>query len=72
MIAGGVLLMRLVDIFWYTAPAFRPGEFSVHWMDLAAPLGLGGIWLATFLWQLRRLALSPVRDASPREVLERG
>lgn len=53
-IAGTILVMRLADIFWYTVPAFRPGQFSLHWLDIAAPLGLGGIWLAGFLRELQR------------------
>jgi hypothetical protein len=47
-VAASIVVMRLVDIFWYTAPAFNPGHFTIHWMDIAAPIGLGGIWLAAF------------------------
>jgi hypothetical protein len=71
-IAGGIIAMRFVDIFWYTMPAFRPGQFSVHWMDVAAPVGIGGVWLAGFFWQLRRAPWLPLNDAHTREELERG
>jgi hypothetical protein len=72
LIAAAVLVMRLVDVFWYTAPAFRPGEFSLHWLDIITPIGLGGVWLAAFLWQLRRMPSLPARDSAAREALSHG
>jgi hypothetical protein len=71
-VAGAIIVMRFVDIFWYTMPAFRPGDFSVHWLDIATPVGVGGIWLASFLRQLRRAPLLPLHEPYAREVLERG
>lgn len=53
-VAALILFMRLVDLFWHVAPAFHGSEVRVHWMDLAAPVGIGGVWLAVFAWQLRR------------------
>ncbi len=58
-IAGGVLLVRLVDLFWMVMPAFHPGGFRVHWMDLLMPVGIGGLWLAAFVWRLKRRPLLP-------------
>jgi hypothetical protein len=72
IIAGGILVMRLVDIFWYTVPAFRPGEFRIHWMDVAAPFGIGGIWLAVFFWQLRRISWLALRQPEVSEAREHG
>jgi hypothetical protein len=66
-IAGTILIMRLADIFWYTVPAFRPGRFSLHWMDIAAPVGLGGIWIAGFLRELRRLPTASPQLSGMRE-----
>jgi hypothetical protein len=71
-VAASIVVMRLVDIFWYTAPAFNPGHFTIHWMDIAAPIGLGGIWLAAFFWHLRSRPLLPLNDPSGGEVLDRG
>ena len=67
-----VLFMRFVDLYWLTAPDFRKGHFGVSWMDFLAPVGLGGIWLATFLWQLERRPLMPVGDPELEEALEHG
>ncbi|MEW6210964.1 MAG: hypothetical protein AB1631_21550, partial [Acidobacteriota bacterium] len=48
-----VLVMRLVDLYWLMAPDFHEGSFHLHWMDVALPLGLGGVWLWFFAWQLK-------------------
>ena len=71
-IAGLIIFMRLVDIFWYTVPAFRPGAFELHWMDIVAPIGIGGLWLAMFFRLLGRRPLMPLREPYSREVLDHG
>lgn len=58
-IAGGVLLARLVDLFWIVMPAFYPSGLRVHWMDVLMPVGIGGLWLAAFAWRLKRQPLLP-------------
>lgn len=68
-VAGLILFMRLVDVFWLTRPAFAHDGFHVHWMDLLAPVGVGGLWLAAFLWQLGKRPLLPVNDPEMQEAL---
>jgi hypothetical protein len=53
-LAGLIVLMRGVDLFWHTGPALSPGVFHIHWMDFAVPAGIGGIWISYFFWHLRR------------------
>lgn len=66
-----VLLSRLLDLFWLITPAFSPAQFSIHWMDVAAVIGVGGVWSSFFLWRLRGQPLLPLRDpALPIEALE--
>jgi hypothetical protein len=62
IVAGLVLLMRLVDMYWMVLPAFGGGNVRLTWMNLALPLGMGGIWLAYFTWQLQRMPVLPVHD----------
>ncbi len=59
-----VLLVRLVDVFWLVSPAFSPAAFAVHWMDIVTPVGVGGIWLWVFVWQLQRRPLLALNDPS--------
>jgi len=61
-IAFMIVVMHLVEIFWFVAPAFHPGVLSIHWLDLLAPIGIGGLWLSTFLWQLESRSLYPFHD----------
>lgn len=63
-VAVGMLFMRYLDLFWVTRPSFtgRPGGAGFHWLDLAASAGIGGIWVAAFIWQLRVRPLMPVHN----------
>jgi hypothetical protein len=71
-IAGLILLMRFVDLYWVISPSFNPNGVHFHWLDVAAPVGIGGLWLATFYFQLRKRPLSPLPDpfAEAEQALE--
>jgi hypothetical protein len=71
-IAVFILLMRYIDLYWLVAPDFRKGHFGVSWLDFAAPLGIGGLWLAYFLMQLEKRPLLPINDPHLIEALEHG
>ena len=71
-IAICVLFMRMVDLYWLVAPDFRKGRFGLSWMDITAPVGMGGIWLAYFLIQLGKRPLMPLNDPHLVEALEHG
>ena len=64
-LAVWIIVMRALDIFWVVTPAFRQRGLEVYWTDLAALIGLGGIWLAFFIRNLRARPLLPERD--PRD-----
>lgn len=63
-----ILTMRLVDIFWIVKPAFHHEGFDIHWMDILAPIGIGGIWIAAFTWILGRRPLVPIHDPRLEEI----
>src|SRR5207244_1759157 len=67
-----LLAMRWVDLYWLAAPAFHPDHAVLHWLDVAAPVALGGIWLGVFAGQLRRRSLLPINDPDLAEALGRG
>jgi hypothetical protein len=71
-VAGLIVFMRLVDVFWLTRPAFAGSGFRLHWMDLLAPIGIGGLWLAVFLWQLGKRPLLPLNDPELQQALAHG
>jgi len=62
IVAGLVLLMRLVDMYWMVLPAFGGGDVQLTWMNLVLPFGLGAVWFAFFTWQLQQQPILPVHD----------
>jgi hypothetical protein len=71
-IAFWILLMRVVDIAWTIGPVFRHEGSSLHWLDFACVLGIGGLWLFLFFRNLGGRALVPVRDPYLKEALAHG
>ncbi len=70
-LAAAILVARLVDVFFLIAPEFHGQGVAVHWLDLAAVAGLGGIWLAMFAWWLERRPLLAPNDPELEPALER-
>ncbi|HUB32113.1 MAG TPA: hypothetical protein VMA31_03755 [Bryobacteraceae bacterium] len=71
-IAVFIIVIHFVDVFWLVEPDFSHALFRISWLDFAAPIGLGGIWLAYFLMQLERRPLVPLHDPNLGEALEHG
>src|SRR5262249_18387876 len=72
LVAVFILIMRYVDLLWVVAPNFSHEAFHVSWMDLVSPVGFGGVWLATFFWQLRQRPVMPINDPQFPSVLEQA
>jgi hypothetical protein len=67
MVAGLMLVMQLVDLFWLLGPDLLThghghAALQLHWMDLAAALGLGGLWLFLFARQVRVRPVLPLGE----------
>ena len=70
-VAAAMILMRLVDLVWIVEPAFHRSPAEAHWLDLLLPVGMGGIWLGVFGWQLGKRPLLPLRGRGlPARALE--
>jgi hypothetical protein len=69
-VAGAILFIHWLDVLWMIAPSFYPAQFQLHWMDIVAPIGIGGLWLAVFLGYLKARALLPLHDPRFAELLE--
>jgi hypothetical protein len=44
----------------------------VHWLDVAAPLAIGGLWVWMFFTELRQRPLFAAGDPYLRESLQSG
>jgi len=75
-VAIGILIVRVVELFWLIAPEFHWDGVVVSWLDLVLPVAMFGLWTAAFVWQLRGRAILPVHDPQFDEalgkILERG
>lgn len=71
-----ILVMRLVDLFYIVTPFFHEtgAEHSTgltfRLTDIAAVVGLTGVWMALFFGQLKRHPLLPRHDLRVQEALE--
>lgn len=70
VVAVLILVMRLFDLFWTIAPTWTHEHFHVSWMDVVAPIAMGGLWLAMFCWALTKRPLVPINDPQYESVLE--
>ncbi|MBI2816341.1 MAG: hypothetical protein HYX72_05350 [Acidobacteria bacterium] len=71
LLAAFMLVVRALDLYWVTVPEFSPaGVFHLHWMNILVPIGIGGLWLAVFAWQLRLRPLLPLGDPQLHQALE--
>ncbi|HET7294298.1 MAG TPA: hypothetical protein VFM88_17875 [Vicinamibacteria bacterium] len=77
VVAFLVFVVRLLDLFWLVAPDLQghgaeSHGIAVHGLDLAAPIALGGMWLAFFAHELRRRPLLPIGEPEIRERIEKA
>ena len=71
-VALWVVVIRLVDIIWLVEPNFDKGVLRLHWMDLAAPVGIGGVWIWWFLKNLQQQPLMPINAPDLQKNLDHG
>ena len=62
ILAVWMIVIRIVDIFWVVEPAFRQRGFEIYWTDIVAPIGIGGIWIAFFIRNLKARPLLASND----------
>ena len=56
MVAIYIMVVRVVDVFVMVEPNFAKVtdvHFSMSWLDITAPIGFGGLWLAMFFRNLQ-------------------
>ncbi|MBK7511134.1 MAG: hypothetical protein IPI76_02550 [Chloracidobacterium sp.] len=73
-----ILVMRLVDMFYQIAPTPRitegiaTGAFHIDWLDIVAPVAIGGIWLWWFFGELLKRPLVPAQDPFFESAIDHG
>jgi hypothetical protein len=78
LLAIFILVMRLVDYFFIIGPAPFIGHqgtelpFHISWMDFAAPIAVGGIWLWWFFGEITKRPLVPINDPFLENAIAHG
>lgn len=67
-----LLVMHVVDIYWYVMPNYLLGQdgFSFHWLDAVCLLAVGGIWGAFVFNRMTQHSMVPVGDPRLQRSLE--
>jgi len=65
-----ILIMRVVDVIWLIEPAYNAERFHLSWMDVVAPIAMGGLWISVFTWQLQKRPLIAINDPQVEAALE--
>jgi len=73
-LAAVLFVVRFVDLFWLLAPDLASHgrgavPLHVHWLDVALPVGIGGLWLWLFARQLQTRPVLPVGEPEMAELL---
>ena len=71
-VACGLLCIDYVNVLWLVVPSVRGVGYELpafgitlpplHWLDVAAPLATGGLWIAWYCRQLQRRPVIPQND----------
>lgn len=67
--AAWLLFVHFVDVYWLVLPAASPSHFSLHWLDVAALLAVGGAFFGVFFVLMGRHRLVPVGDPHLSEAI---
>jgi hypothetical protein len=62
MISGMLIVLSSLDVYWLIMPSFDSDGPHLHATDFLALIGIGGLWVGTFFWQLRKWPMLPQHD----------
>jgi hypothetical protein len=71
-LCGALILITFVDVYWMVAPAFEKAGPRFYLLDFLLPVGIGGIWVAAFVAQLKSRPLLPLHDPRFEGALQHG
>ncbi len=61
-LASLLFVVHMVETYWLVMPTLHQSGVAVSWLDFTAPIGVGSLWIACFLWHLKAAPLLPQND----------
>ena len=71
-LCGALVVVNFLNVYWMVVPAFEKTGPRFYLLDFLLPVGLGGIWVAEFVRQLKSRPLLPLNDPRFEEALQHG
>jgi hypothetical protein len=74
-IAIYLVIIHAIDVYYLVEPNFNDvagPHFTFSWLDITAPIGFGGLWLAMFFRNLTALPLLPLGAPDLNKALKHG
>ena len=68
-LAVWLIVACYLDLHWYIAPVFHASVYY-HWLDLAVPVAMGGLWMALFFRNLKGRPLLAAYDPRAQALME--
>jgi hypothetical protein len=62
ILAALLFVMHIVDTYWLVMPTLHQHGVALSWLDFAAPIGVGGLWVSFFLRRLKSAPLLLLKD----------
>jgi hypothetical protein len=74
-IAIYLVIIHAIDVYYLVEPNFtdvKAPHFTLSWLDITAPIGFGGLWLALFFRNLPAMPLLPLGAPDLKKALNHG
>ncbi|SMO44110.1 hypothetical protein [Gracilimonas mengyeensis] len=71
LVSALVLIVHFAEIYWIAMPAFYDHGIHFSWMDIAAFLGLGGIFFGLFFRTFKKHNMVPKNDPKLEDCLSK-
>jgi hypothetical protein len=72
ILCGALIVINFADVYWMVVPAFEKTGPRFYLLDFLLPVGMGGIWVAAFVRQLKSRPLLPLHDTRFEGALQHG
>jgi hypothetical protein len=71
-LCGALILITFLDVYWMVVPSFQKAGPRFYLLDFLLTVGMGGVWVAVFVRELKSRPLLPLHDPRFAGALEHG